>query len=533
MRLLTPAWSCTQIRWTPIHHSPGRPSRRLFASSSTDSTPDSDDWETIIGLEIHAQIKTPHKLFSRASTSYADPPNANVELLDAAIPGTLPVLNRDAVRLALLTSIALKCDINKRSTFDRKHYFYHDIPASYQITQHYNPIARNGRLAIRDGDWGSQRAFNVGIQQLQIEQDTAKSQIMGSDRLIDLNRGGAGLMEIVTDPDMRSPEEAAAFVRKLQSVLRRIGSGDGDMEKGNLRIDANVSVNRPGEAWGTRCEIKNLNSLRFLQQAIKSERLRQIAHYTSQPGIPLQRETRGVNEVTGETYSLRSKEDAMDYRYMPDANLPAMVIDEAYLSKLRHEVPELPWETVDRMCTAYDVQKRDVETLIGLDEVNGQGLSYFEGVVQDDPSLGKPAMIWINHVLLGQLTKLGKTWSPEVIPFSLMRDLIQAVIDDKLTNEAGKQVVHHIIDQGHIADMSLGSVLKALNISTDVLSERALRMICIDVVRQLTPKDLAMRDKKGRLPIGMVIGKVMAQTKGQANAIQVKKILEELLKDFK
>ncbi|OCF40691.1 glutamyl-tRNA(Gln) amidotransferase subunit B, mitochondrial [Kwoniella heveanensis CBS 569] len=379
---------------SPLGAGPSSPSSvKGKAVESKEGTSD-DEWETIIGLEIHAQLKTGWKLFSPASTSYGEVPNTNVNLHDAAFPGTLPVLDLNAVRLSIMTALALQCEINPRSTFDRKHYFYHDIPASYQITQHYNPLARQGRLRILEGDNKSRRTFDVGIKQLQIEQDTAKSQTVGDNVLVDLNRAGTGLMEIVTEPDMRSAEEAGAFVKKLQGLLRRVGSADGDMEKGNLRVDVNVSVNRPGEPFGTRCEIKNINSVRFLQAAIESERKRHIKHYTTSPSTPLLQETRGLNELTLQTFSLRTKEEAMDYRYMPDSNLPAMAIDHQYLGKLLDNLPEMPWETVDRLTSRYGVTKRDVETLIGLDEYHAQGVRYYEDVVRGDQAIAKRAMNW-------------------------------------------------------------------------------------------------------------------------------------------
>ncbi|WVQ95200.1 aspartyl/glutamyl-tRNA(Asn/Gln) amidotransferase, B subunit [Kwoniella sp. CBS 9459] len=559
--------------------------QRCYASSSRDVGPSTSakakakrseriagiegEWETIIGLEIHAQLKTGRKLFSPASTSYGEVPNTNVNLHDAAFPGTLPVLDLNAVRLSLKTALALRCDINPRSTFDRKHYFYHDIPASYQITQHYNPLARNGRLRISEGDNKSRRTFDVGIKQLQIEQDTAKSQTVGDNVLVDLNRAGTGLMEIVTEPDMRSAEEAGAFVKKLQGLLRRLGSADGDMEKGNLRVDVNVSVNRPGDPFGTRCEIKNINSVRFLQAAIESERKRHIKHYTTLPLTPLLQETRGLNELTLQTFSLRTKEEAMDYRYMPDSNLPAMAIDSQYLDILKSSLPEMPWEIVDRLTSTYGVTKRDVETLIGLDEYHALGVRYYEDVVQGDRAIAKRAMNWTVHELLGQLgkTKLNIPWTPTLVPASLMREIVCAIEDGTMTGTTGKAVLKHILStsaaataaststvasssNGHLPKQTqtqkqiqtLETILDGLGLSTGPSSSSSssnsdassdpgaeLQSFCSQAI---TNQPKAVDDyKQGNEKVIMrLVGEVMKISKGSADAKKARAVLEELLK---
>ncbi|WWC71303.1 aspartyl/glutamyl-tRNA(Asn/Gln) amidotransferase, B subunit [Kwoniella pini CBS 10737] len=507
------------------------PGLRFYATKQN-AIQDESEWETVIGLEIHAQLKTGRKLFSAASTSYGETPNTNVNLHDAAFPGTLPVLDLHAVRLSLITALALGSRINSRSTFDRKHYFYHDIPASYQITQHYNPLAREGKLQIIQGDNNSQRTFDVGIHQLQIEQDTAKSQTVGDNTLVDLNRAGTGLMEIVTEPDMRTSEEAGAFVRKLQGLLKRLGSGDGDMEKGNLRVDVNVSVHRHGTPFGTRCEIKNINSVRFLQAAIESERRRHIAHYLTSPGAPLKQETRGLNELTLETFSLRSKEEATDYRYMPDQNLPAIVIDSAYLEKLREELPEMPWQVVDRLTALYDVQKRDVETLIGLDEYHFEGVRYYEDVVGGDKKIAKKAMNWIVHEILGQIGK-GKTsikWSSTLIPSTTMKEMINLIEQGKITGTNGKQIIKHLIFND--SSISLNQVLNELSIelNDNISNKLDISEICQQAIKN---QSKSVNDyKKGNEKVLMrLVGEVMKLSKGRADAKQVKEILVDLLKD--
>ncbi|RSH77257.1 uncharacterized protein EHS24_003565 [Apiotrichum porosum] len=514
---------------TSISAGPSRLRSPLFSraasSSATTASSSEEGWELIIGLEIHAQIRTGSKLFSRAKTVYDEMPNTHVQLLDAAFPGTLPVIDPEAVRLALLTAMALNCNINPRSTFDRKHYFYHDIPPSYQITQHYNPIARNGTLRFEAGEPGVNRTFDVGIHQLQIEQDTAKSQTVASEVLVDLNRAGTGLMEIVTEPHMRSSDEAGAFVRKLQGLLRRVGSGDGDMEKGNLRVDANVSVRRPGQPFRTRCEVKNINSVRFLQQAIEAERKRHIEHYETQPGVPLRQETRGLNEMTGETYSLRSKEDAEDYRYMPDSNLPALAIAPAFLESLRTAVPELPWETVSRLTSTFGVDRRDVETLIGLDEYTGAGIAYFEAVVGNNAELGKKASNWVTHELLGRLTKNNKTWSPEVVPASLLGEIVSAVEGGKVTGTVGRSVLKHVVMTGDTSK-DFETLVSELGLSA---SADDLRASCEAVIAKL-PKE-AEKIRQGNQKVVMrLVGEVMKMSKGAADAKRAKDMFFELLK---
>ncbi|KAK4689628.1 aspartyl-tRNA(Asn)/glutamyl-tRNA(Gln) amidotransferase subunit B, partial [Tremellales sp. Uapishka_1] len=498
-------------------------SRRRFSTHAGDS-----EWETVIGLEIHAQLKTGRKLFSGklrrqagavcslrigAPLSHADSPNTHVEVLDAALPGALPVLDPEAIRLSLLTSLALNCKINPRSTFDRKHYFYHDIPSSYQITQHYNPLARSGSIRISKGENGSQRTFDVGIQQLQVEQDTAKSQTVGGEVLVDLNRAGTGLMEIVTDPDMRSAEEAGAFVKKLQSLLRRLGAGDGDMEK----------------PFGTRCELKNINSVRYLQQAIEAERKRHILHYEQNPSTSMKQETRSLDESTGETFSLRSKEEAEDYRYMPDSNLPAMLISPTYLDKLRGSLPEMPWETLERLPREYGIEFREAETLAGLDEYGGAGVAYFEESVGGNRHLGKKAANWINHDLLGQLTRANRPWSAELLPSSLLRDILLSVESNELSGSAAKQILKHAVSLPSSSPIpaDLHRVLNDLGLAP--LTAEGLEAIAVQVLQDMSKEVESVRKGNGKV-IMRLVGEVMKRTGGRADGRVVREVLMGLLK---
>ena len=309
-----------------------RPSAKLIKGAT-------GDWEVIVGLEVHAQVTSRSKLFSAASTAFGGEPNSHVSLVDAAMPGMLPVINRECVAQAVRTGLGLKAQINRRSTFDRKNYFYPDLPQGYQISQYKSPIVGEGEIQV---DLTPDHSIKVGIERLHLEQDAGKSLHDQSPTMsfVDLNRSGVALMEIVSKPDMRSADEAKAYVSKLRTLLRYIGSSDGDMEKGNLRADVNVSVRRPGEALGTRCEIKNVNSIRFIGQAIETEARRQIA--LVEDGGAVEQETRLFDPARGETRSLRSKEEAHDYRYFPDPDLLPLEFDEAFVDALAADLPELP-----------------------------------------------------------------------------------------------------------------------------------------------------------------------------------------------
>ena len=301
---------------------------------------DTGKWEVVLGLEVHAQIKSNSKLFSTASTEWGGDPNTQVELVDCGMPGALPVINEFCVDQAILTGLSINAEINEKSIFDRKNYFYPDLPKGYQISQFEFPIVGNGFLMIQTEE-GEKR---IGITRLHLEQDAGKS-IHDQDiknTLIDLNRSGCALMEIVSEPDLRSPEEAALYVKKLRSILRCIGSCDGNMEKGNLRADVNVSVRKPDSEMGTRCEIKNVNSIKFIQQAIEYEARRQVEIIES--GKKIIQETRLFDPNKCETRSMRGKEESHDYRYFPDPDLPPLMISKEKIEELKRSLPELPDE---------------------------------------------------------------------------------------------------------------------------------------------------------------------------------------------
>ena len=369
----------------------------------------SGPWETVIGMEIHAQVISKAKLFSGASAAFGGKPNQNVSLVDAAMPGMLPVINGECVRQAVRTGLALGARINTFSVFDRKNYFYPDLPPGYQISQYKNPVVGEGALAIELGDGA---AKDIGIERLHLEQDAGKQlhdQRPGK-TCLDLNRAGVALMEIVSKPDLRSPEEAGAYLRKLRSILRYIGTCDGNMEEGSMRADVNVSVRKPGAKLGTRCEIKNVNSVRFVMQAISFEAKRQVA--ILEAGGTIVQETRLFDPDKGETRSMRSKEEAHDYRYFPDPDLLPLEFDLAFVEECRKSLPELP-----------DAKRRRYVESLGLSPYNASVLTaekesaeYFEALLRETATatgkaakeMATKAANWVAGDLFGHLNKAGK-----------------------------------------------------------------------------------------------------------------------------
>src|SRR6188472_448597 len=345
------------------------------------------DWEVVIGMEVHAQVTSQAKLFSGASTEFGGAPNAHVSLVDAAMPGMLPVINEECVKQAVRTGLGLKAQINLKSVFDRKNYFYPDLPQGYQISQYKSPVVGEGEVVLDmpDGD-----TVTVGIERLHLEQDAGKSL---HDRhptmsLVDLNRAGVALMEIVSKPDLRSSEEAKTYVAKLRTILRYLGTCDGDMEKGNLRADVNVSVRKPGGPLGTRCEIKNMNSINFIGQAIEHEARRQIG--ILEDGGSIDQETRLFDPGRGETRSMRSKEEAHDYRYFPDPDLLPLEFDQAYVDDLAQHLPELPDDKKARLIEKIGLSAYDASVLVSEKAI----ADYFEQVLaslQDKAGDGKLA----------------------------------------------------------------------------------------------------------------------------------------------
>src|SRR5690348_2094330 len=374
------------------------------------------DWEVVIGMEVHAQVASNAKLFSGASTEFGGAPNSHVSLVDAAMPGMLPVINAECVRQAVRTGLGLKAQINLKSVFDRKNYFYPDLPQGYQISQYKQPIVGEGVVSVdlEDGE-----SFTVGIERLHLEQDAGKSlhDRHPSYSYVDLNRSGIALMEIVSKPDIRSSEQAKAFLSKLRSILRYLGTCDGDMEKGSLRADINVSVRRPGEPLGTRCEIKNVNSIRFIGQAVEHEARRQIE--IIEEGGTIHQETRLFDAKTGETRSMRSKEEAHDYRYFPDPDLLPLELTHDYVDRLAAALPELPDAKRARFIADYGLTPYDADVLVAEKE----SADYFEAVAKGRDA--KQGANWVINELFGRLNKEGGN----IVDSPVTADQLGAILD--------------------------------------------------------------------------------------------------------
>ena len=472
------------------------------------------DWEVIIGLEVHAQVTTKSKLFSGSAASYGAAPNSQVSFVDAAMPGMLPVINAHAVEQAVRTGLGLKAEINKFSVFDRKNYFYADLPQGYQISQFQQPVVGKGVITIdlKDGE-----SREIGITRLHLEQDAGKSlhDQHPSQTFVDLNRSGVPLMEIVSEPDMRSPEEAAAYVKKLRSIVRYLGTCDGNMEEGSMRADVNVSVRRPGEEYGTRCEMKNINSIRFMQQAIIYEANRQVDILES--GGTVDQETRLYDPDKGETRSMRSKEEAHDYRYFPDPDLLPLEFDDAFIERIRADLPELPDDKKARFINDLGLSAYDAGILVGEKEV----ADYFEAVAAGRDA--KLAANWVIGELFGQLNRTGKSLADNPVDANALGELIDLIKDGKINNRIAKEVFEEMFDTGEKA--------------ADIVQKKGLTQVsdtgaieaAIDAVIAANPDKVAeYRSGKDKL-FGFFMGQVMKATQGKANPAVVTEILKPKL----
>ncbi|KAJ6557310.1 Glutamyl-tRNA amidotransferase subunit B, mitochondrial [Mycena vulgaris] len=475
-------------------------------------------WQVVIGIETHAQIQSRQKLFSNALTSsLGEAPNIHVSPFDAAFPGTLPKLNQACVDLALRTAIALNSKIQTRSSFDRKHYFYSDLPSGYQITQHYTPIALEGQLYIPNRD------SPIRIKQIQLEQG-AKSTFDPRTRTsnIDLNRAGTGLLEIVTEPDLRSPEEAGTYVRALQAMLRAIGASDGNMEAGSLRCDVNVSVNPVGKPPGTRCEIKNLNSVKFMQAAIIFEVHRQRA-LLSEPDAVVPQETRGFNQDTFETFKMRSKEEAPDYRYMPDPNLGVLFITPERIQETERTMPELPWATRSRLLETYQLSEQDADTLLNLDSgrehLDGGAIAYFDRLCKDR----NPRVVY-NCSSDGCMPR-NCTFADNPLPSSRLGELIDLVHSGAITGTSGKLLLREML-----AGPSSSQTPMERARSLSLLSQDGLNVddLCAAAIAALPSEALAFR-KGHKNVVNKMLGWVMKESRGKADSTQVRERLVALL----
>jgi aspartyl-tRNA(Asn)/glutamyl-tRNA(Gln) amidotransferase subunit B len=471
------------------------------------------DWEVVIGLEVHAQIVSEAKLFSGAATAFGAEPNSQVSLVDAAMPGMLPVINQECVRQAVKTGLGLKAQVNRVSVFDRKNYFYPDLPQGYQISQYSQPIIGEGELPIDLPEGVKQ----IGIERLHIEQDAGKSIHDQHPRksYIDLNRSGVALMEIVSKPDMRSAEEAAAYVRKLRSILRYLGTCDGNMQEGSLRCDANVSVRKPGGELGTRCEIKNLNSIRFLQQAIEFEARRQIE--VIEDGGTIDQETRLFDANRGETRTMRSKEDAHDYRYFPDPDLLPLVLTEEFIAAIEAELPELPDAKKARFVSEYGLGEEDASQLVEDRET----AAFYEAVAEGRDK--KLASNWVLTELFGALNKAGKGLDESPVSAKGLGGLIELISDGTISGRIAKDVFADMFETGKDA--------------AAIVKEKGLRQVSdageitglIDGVLAANEDKVAeIKAGKDKL-FGFFVGQVMKQSQGKANPALVNQVLREKL----
>jgi aspartyl-tRNA(Asn)/glutamyl-tRNA(Gln) amidotransferase subunit B len=471
------------------------------------------DWEIVVGMEIHAQVTSQAKLFSGASTAFGAEPNSNVSMVDAAMPGMLPVINEECVRQAIRTGLGLKAQINLKSVFDRKNYFYPDLPQGYQISQYKSPIVGEGEVSV---DVTPEETITVGIERLHLEQDAGKSihDLHPTMSFVDLNRSGVALMEIVSKPDMRSADEAKAYVSKLRTILRYLGTCDGDMEKGNLRADVNVSVRRPGEPLGTRCEIKNVNSIRFIGQAIEYEARRQIG--IIEDGGTIDQETRLFDPGRGETRSMRSKEEAHDYRYFPDPDLLPLEFDQAYVDELAKGLPELPDEKKARFIRDYGLSAYDAGVLVA----ERASADYFEEVAKGRD--GKAAANWVINELFGRLNREGQDITSSPVSAAQLGAVIDLIGEGVISGKIAKDLFEIVFTEG--GDPRRIVETRGMKQVTDTGAiEKA-----IDAIIAANPDKVDQAKAKPTL-LGWFVGQTMKATGGKANPQAVNDLLRTKL----
>ena len=467
-------------------------------------------WEMVIGLEVHAQVTSNAKLFSGASTEFGSEPNSNVSLVDAAMPGMLPVINKYCVEQAIRTGLGLNAQINLYSVFDRKNYFYPDLPQGYQISQFKQPIVGEGIVEV---DMPDGSTVEVGVERLHLEQDAGKSihDLHPKMSYVDLNRSGVALMEIVSKPDMRSSEEAGLYVTKLRSILRYLGTCDGNMEQGSMRADVNVSVRRPGEPLGTRCEIKNMNSVRFIRAAIEYEARRQID--LLEEGGTIDQETLLFDTVNGVTRSMRSKEEAHDYRYFPDPDLLPLEFEQSWVDEIKATLPELPDDKKKRFINDFGLSPYDASVLVA----DRDRAAYFEGVAEGRDA--KLASNWVTSELFGALNKMGLDISESPVKAEELGQLIDLITDDTISGKIAKQVFEIMLETGQAPAKIVEE--KGLKQVTDTGAIEAI----VDEIIAGNP-DKAEEVKTKPKALGWFVGQVMQATQGKASP----KVVNELLK---
>ena len=470
-------------------------------------------WEVVIGLEVHAQVSSESKLFSGAATTFGAEPNTQVSLVDAAMPGMLPVINQYCVKQAIKTGLGINAKVNLKSVFDRKNYFYPDLPQGYQISQYKQPIIGEGKLTITTEEGEKE----IGIERLHLEQDAGKSMHdqHPSKSYIDLNRSGVALMEIVSKPDMRSAEEVGAYIRKLRSIVRYLGTCDGNMQEGSLRCDVNVSVRRIGAELGTRCEIKNVNSIRFVQQAIDYEARRQVDLLEN--GDPIDQETRLFDASIGETRSMRSKEEAHDYRYFPDPDLLPLEFTQDYVNEIEAELPELPDIKRARFISEFELSAEDAGTL-----VEEKTTAEFYEILSNGRDK-KLSANWMITELFGALNKSGLELNESKVDADAFGDLIDLISDGTISGRIAKDVFGEMFDTGK----SASSIVEQKGLR-QISDSGALTVLIDAVLSENQDKVAEFKEGKDKL-FGFFVGQVMKRSQGQANPKLVNELLKEKL----
>jgi aspartyl-tRNA(Asn)/glutamyl-tRNA(Gln) amidotransferase subunit B len=482
------------------------PSRKLIKGRT-------GDWEVVIGMEVHAQVTSQSKLFSGASTAFGGAPNSHVSLVDAGMPGMLPVINAECVRQAVRTGLGLKAKINLKSVFDRKNYFYPDLPQGYQISQYKSPIVGEGEVVV---DLPEGESVTVGIERLHLEQDAGKliHDQHPTVSLVDLNRSGVALMEIVSKPDLRSADQAKAYVSKLRTILRYLGTCDGDMEKGSLRADVNVSVRRLGEPLGTRCEIKNVNSIRFIGQAIDHEARRQID--IIEEGGTIDQETRLFDPVRGETRSMRTKEEAHDYRYFPDPDLLPLEVAADEAEELKRALPELPDEKKARFVGNYGLSAYDADVLVAERET----AAFFESVAAGRDA--KTAANWVINELFGRLNKEAKSIDTSPVSAAQLGSVLDLIAEGTISGKIAKDLFEVVWTQGG----DPRAVVEARGMK-QVTELGAIEKV-VDEIIAANPDKVAQAQGNEKL-IGWFVGQAMKASGGKANPQAVNELLKRKL----
>ncbi|RLJ69792.1 aspartyl/glutamyl-tRNA(Asn/Gln) amidotransferase subunit B [Hydrogenivirga caldilitoris] len=473
------------------------------------------EYEAVIGLEIHVQMDTQTKLFCGCKVEFGAEPNTNVCPVCLGMPGALPVLNKRAVEYAVRASLALNCEVHLESIFARKNYFYPDLPKGYQISQYERPIATDGYLEFELPDGSKKR---VRIRRLHMEEDAGKSIHEGSKSYVDLNRAGTPLMEIVTEPDLSTPEEARVFLENLRNIMRYVGVSKADMEKGQLRCDINVSIRPKGsKELGTRTEIKNVNSFRFVQKALEYEIERQIKLVSE--GGRVEQETRTFDPSTGKTFTMRTKEEAEDYRYFPDPDLLPLKLEESWIEEIRNTMPELPHQRLERLLSQYGISEYEAKIFVQNKELG----DFFEEAVSH---LQEPKLIanWLLNDLLGLLNEKQIPLENSPVSPEGLAELVKLIKDNVISTKIGKEVIRDMVDSGKRASQIVEE--KGLKQITD---ESSIRQIVEEVVKQFPEEAQRYRQGEDKL-IGFFVGQVMKSTKGKANPKLVNQLLREVLK---